>query len=180
MAKLEKLLGQVDTCRQRLDKIPKLLKRFRQSILSAACSGRLTADWREENSTDKSGSNEDMPDGWENAPFSEFIESSFYGPRFGKEDYAAEGVPTIRTTDIAFDGTIILTDAPRIKLSADQTEKYRLLHGVKGCTRRLVELPKGSGIAAFKDLFHLAPQVFYRVEIRRVRRKIFHSKRRQS
>ena len=76
-----------------------------------------------------------MPDGWENAPFSEFIESSFYGPRFGKEDYAAEGVPTIRTTDIAFDGTIILTDAPRIKLSADQTEKYRLLHGDLVVTR---------------------------------------------
>src|SRR5439155_23756518 len=26
-----------------------LLKRFRQSVLVAACSGRLTADWREEN-----------------------------------------------------------------------------------------------------------------------------------
>jgi type I restriction enzyme S subunit len=46
VAKLEKLLGQVDTCQQRLTKIPLLLKRFRQSVLAAACSGRLTADWR--------------------------------------------------------------------------------------------------------------------------------------
>ena len=46
---VEKLLGQVDACQQRLEKMPKLLKRFRQSILAAACSGRLTADWREEN-----------------------------------------------------------------------------------------------------------------------------------
>ena len=49
VAKLEKLLGQVDACQQRLEKLPKLLKRFRQSILAAACSGRLTADWRKQN-----------------------------------------------------------------------------------------------------------------------------------
>ncbi|SRR6266540_467953 len=49
VTKLEKLLGKVDTCQQRLAKIPVLLKRFRQSVLAAACSGRLTADWREEN-----------------------------------------------------------------------------------------------------------------------------------
>ncbi|MEO7676950.1 MAG: restriction endonuclease subunit S, partial [Verrucomicrobiota bacterium] len=49
VAKLEKLLGKVDACQQRLAKIPVLLKRFRQSVLAAGCSGRLTADWREEN-----------------------------------------------------------------------------------------------------------------------------------
>ena len=51
VAKLETLLGKVDASQQRLAKIPVLLKRFRQSVLAAACSGRLTADWREENST---------------------------------------------------------------------------------------------------------------------------------
>jgi type I restriction enzyme, S subunit len=50
VAKLEALLAKVDTCQQRLARIPLLLKRFRQSVLAAACSGRLTADWREENS----------------------------------------------------------------------------------------------------------------------------------
>jgi type I restriction enzyme S subunit len=47
--KLEKLLTRVNNCKDRLDKIPGLLKRFRQSVLAAACSGRLTADWREKN-----------------------------------------------------------------------------------------------------------------------------------
>jgi len=46
VAKLQKLLIQVDACQSRLRKIPLLLKRFRQSVLIAACSGRLTADWR--------------------------------------------------------------------------------------------------------------------------------------
>ena len=49
VAKLEKLLGKVDACQKRLEKIPFILKRFRQSVLAAACSGRLTADWRQEN-----------------------------------------------------------------------------------------------------------------------------------
>jgi type I restriction enzyme S subunit len=52
VAKLEKLLSQVDACQNRLAKIPVLLKRFRQSVLAAACSGRLTADWREEHSSE--------------------------------------------------------------------------------------------------------------------------------
>ncbi len=49
VAKLEKLLEKVEACRTRLEKIPVLLKRFRQSVLAAACSGRLTADWRKQN-----------------------------------------------------------------------------------------------------------------------------------
>src|SRR5688572_2365870 len=53
VAKLETLLGKVDACQQRLAKIPVLLKRFRQSVLAAASSGRLTADWREENRSEE-------------------------------------------------------------------------------------------------------------------------------
>ncbi|NER38554.1 MAG: hypothetical protein F6J93_32150 [Oscillatoria sp. SIO1A7] len=49
VAKLEKLLAKVDACKQRLEKIPTILARFRQSVLARACSGRLTADWREQN-----------------------------------------------------------------------------------------------------------------------------------
>ena len=49
VAKLKTLLGKLDSCEERLGKIPRLLKRFRQSVLAAACSGRLTADWREQN-----------------------------------------------------------------------------------------------------------------------------------
>ena len=46
-AKLDELLAQVDTLKARIDGIPALLKRFRQSVLAAAVSGRLTEAWRE-------------------------------------------------------------------------------------------------------------------------------------
>lgn len=45
-AKLDELLAQVDTLKARIDGIPSLLKRFRQSVLAAAVSGRLTEGWR--------------------------------------------------------------------------------------------------------------------------------------
>lgn len=47
--KLDALLARVDRARTRLDRVPLILKRFRQAVLSAATSGQLTEDWREEN-----------------------------------------------------------------------------------------------------------------------------------
>ncbi|AMD01478.1 restriction endonuclease subunit S [Halomonas chromatireducens] len=44
--KLDELLAQVNNLKARLDGIPVILKRFRQSVLVAAVSGRLTSDWR--------------------------------------------------------------------------------------------------------------------------------------
>ena len=44
--KLDELLAQVDTIKARVDVIPGILKRFRQSVLAAAVSGRLTEEWR--------------------------------------------------------------------------------------------------------------------------------------
>ena len=47
--KLEVVLGRVDACRARLDRVHDHIKRFRQSVIAAATSGKLTEDWREEN-----------------------------------------------------------------------------------------------------------------------------------
>jgi type I restriction enzyme S subunit len=52
VAKLEGLLTRVNTTKERLAKVSMILKRFRQAVLAAACSGRLTADWRENNQKD--------------------------------------------------------------------------------------------------------------------------------
>ncbi|MDD9180019.1 MULTISPECIES: restriction endonuclease subunit S [Aliivibrio] len=46
--KLDEVLAQVDTIKARLDGIPSLLKRFRQSVLASAVSGKLTEEWRGE------------------------------------------------------------------------------------------------------------------------------------
>lgn len=56
--KLDTLLAQVETTKARLDRIPQILKTFRQSVLAAAVSGELTEDWR--NSSKEAGSPEQI------------------------------------------------------------------------------------------------------------------------
>ncbi|WP_165381454.1 MULTISPECIES: restriction endonuclease subunit S [unclassified Pseudoalteromonas] len=48
--KLDEVLAQVDAIKGRLDSIPTIIKRFCQSVLAAAVSGKLTEQWRGENS----------------------------------------------------------------------------------------------------------------------------------
>lgn len=51
--KLDELLAQADTIKTRLDAIPTILKRFRQSDLAAAVSGKLTEEWRKNSQISK-------------------------------------------------------------------------------------------------------------------------------
>lgn len=50
--KLDTLLAQVETTKARLERIPQILKTFRQSVLAAAVSGKLTEEWREQRQTE--------------------------------------------------------------------------------------------------------------------------------
>jgi type I restriction enzyme S subunit len=46
VAKVEALLEQLRRAKDRLDRVPLILRRFRQAVLAAACEGRLTEEWR--------------------------------------------------------------------------------------------------------------------------------------
>ncbi|HII1679154.1 TPA: restriction endonuclease subunit S [Salmonella enterica] len=52
--KVDTLLAQVDSTKARLEKIPQILKRFRQAVLASAVSGKLTLAWRENNEVSES------------------------------------------------------------------------------------------------------------------------------
>lgn len=47
VARIEALLTQINAARDRLSRVPLIMKKFRQTVLAAACSGRLTERWRE-------------------------------------------------------------------------------------------------------------------------------------
>lgn len=59
--KLDSLLAQVITAQTRLEKIPTLLKRYRQAVLAATTSGELTKEWREAQTTSFPRSRVGMP-----------------------------------------------------------------------------------------------------------------------
>ena len=105
VAKMEKLLDKVDACQKRLAKIPVILKCFRQSVLAAACSGRLTADWRDKNQMDDVSENGELPVGWHWRTVEELLPPGgiFDGP-FGSHlktsDYTDDGVRVVRLGNI--------------------------------------------------------------------------------
>lgn len=127
VAKLEKLLGKVDGCQQRLMKIPLILKRFRQSVLAAACSGRLTADWRETSPGPKNHPEEELPAGWRTALVGQVIDNLKYGTA-QKCSYERRGVPVLRIPNIE-QGVISHSDLKYAELPENEFQQLRLKPG---------------------------------------------------
>jgi type I restriction enzyme, S subunit len=138
VAKVEALLARVNAARQRLAKVPAILKRFRRSVLAAACSGRLTSGWRGVGARDREprqltsrGSDGDeVPASW-----SENTLESLCNPRrpisYGvlkPGPYIEGGIPLLRIVDIV-DGAVTAENAHRI--SHELSDEYRrtLLQG---------------------------------------------------
>lgn len=88
--KLDELLAQVDTLKARIDAIPALLKRFRQSVLAAAIDGTLTENWRQ-------GSG--IAFEWSTVVFSDLLRE-FRGGASQKPSDLMEGVPVIRSSAV--------------------------------------------------------------------------------
>ena len=98
VAKLEKLMAKVDQCKARLDKIPSILKRFRQSVLAVACSGELTKEWREEHGRSSIGKDTDKKSsyGWEFTNLKKLTQVVTSGSRGWAKYYSEKGALFIR------------------------------------------------------------------------------------
>lgn len=73
--KLDTLLAQVDSTKARLEQIPQILKRFRQAVLAAAVSGKLTQEWRSNNKTLESA--QDLLKRWLDIRENNFISNQY-------------------------------------------------------------------------------------------------------
>lgn len=85
--KLDAVLARVDACRERLDRVPGILKRFRQAVLAAATFGKLTEEWRSSHARFLSS-------GWEETTIGSLLES---GPRNGYSPRAVEYQTSVKT-----------------------------------------------------------------------------------
>ena len=86
--KLDTLLAQVENTKARLELIPQILKRFRQSVLAAAVSGRLTEEWR-------NGAEFEV----ESDALGKFV-SIDIGHAFKSKEFSARGISLIRGQNI--------------------------------------------------------------------------------
>lgn len=115
--KLESLLRKVKDAKAFLDEIPEILRNFRQSVLSAACSGKLTEDWR--------AINGEQP--WATILLGDLVDSSANG--FSKRR-GASGKETVvlRLADFK-DATRIRGNERKINLTEKEIGRYRLNEG---------------------------------------------------
>ncbi len=133
VAKVEELLGRMNGARERLAKVPTLLKRFRQSILAAACSGQLTTEWRDQREDlpspigEPAGDSDGLPASWEQATVGHVIESLKYGTS-KKCGYARKGVPVLRIPNIG-DGIVTQDDMKYADLEPAEVDQLRLRTG---------------------------------------------------
>ncbi|EDU6364094.1 restriction endonuclease subunit S [Salmonella enterica subsp. enterica serovar Florian] len=106
--KLDTLLAQVDSTKARLEQIPQILKRFRQSVIVAAVSGKLTKELHKINKFKLTELNISLPSLWKVSEIGQFADVKG-GKRLPKgESLIAEntGFPYIRAGQLK-NGTVL-------------------------------------------------------------------------
>ncbi|UWM64768.1 restriction endonuclease subunit S [Enterobacter sp. CP102] len=86
--KLDTLLAQVDSTKARLEKIPQILKRFRQAVLAAAATGNLNQNI---SSNNKKNTLKEV---------GIMIKTGPFGSALHKSDYISNGIPVINPMHI--------------------------------------------------------------------------------
>lgn len=114
--KLDALLSRVEAGRVRLERVPGLLKRFRQSVLSAAVSGELTREWRGGGDAE-----------WEETSIRELAADIRYGTA-QKCDYDDSGLPVLRIPNVS-GGRISTDDLKYGKFEQSELKKLALKAG---------------------------------------------------
>jgi len=129
--KTDELLAQVDAIKTRLDAIPNILKRFRQSVLAAAVSGKLTFAWNQNNSKVK----------WDRDIIKNISSKIGSGstPKGGKSAYRESGVMLVRSMNIHFDkikykGMAFIDEAQAKKLDNAKVHEDDVLLNITGAS----------------------------------------------
>jgi type I restriction enzyme, S subunit len=142
VAKLENLLGKVNACQKRLERIPLILKRFRQSVLAAACSGRLTEDWREENQKVESAfellknvnndaevcEDTDLPPTWSKCYLESLADLITKGasPRWQGINYSDDGVLFVTSENVGW-GKMLLEQSKYVEPKINEIQPRSIL-----------------------------------------------------
>ncbi|NMG73427.1 restriction endonuclease subunit S [Aromatoleum diolicum] len=124
--KLDSVLARVDACRDRLDRLPALLKRFRRSVLAAATSGRLTKDWRE--ATSNCMPSCDEPIGWTVCKIKDAGKVQLGRQRSPKFHSGESMRPYLRVQNV-FEDRLDFSDVMTMDFPGEDFERYQLHPG---------------------------------------------------
>jgi type I restriction enzyme S subunit len=119
VAKIEELFTQLEAGTNALERVRAGLRRYKASVLKAACDGKLVESGRSENG--------DLPDGWQWKSASEFCIAVESGST-PKADFMTSGkgeVPFLKVYNLKFDGTLDFTIKPTFISVETQTTKLK-------------------------------------------------------
>lgn len=148
--KIDILLSLVESTKARLEQIPQILKRFRQAVLAAAVSGKLTEDYRENQ----------VITSWDTTTLGTLIVDSCNGlaKRSGTD---GEDITILRLADFK-DAQRIHGNERKITLDSKEINKYSLkkndvlvirVNGSADLAGRFIEYKQNDDIEGFCDHF---------------------------
>lgn len=125
---IESNFARLDEAVAALDQTARAVEGYWHSVQNAAFTGRLTAPPASD-STHGGDVEQGIPRGWSLTTVGALKQFSMYGPRFSSDEYSQDGTAIVRTTDMREDTSIDFTESPRITLTAEDLERYRLERG---------------------------------------------------
>jgi type I restriction enzyme S subunit len=142
VAQAGELLAQAYQVRRRLALLPAVLRRFRQSVLAHAFSGRLTARWRVRRSDREAPRFSDatewqvpeplevpeIPESWTLVALDDLVTRVQHGMSVKADGDAGSGVPMLRMPNIQ-DGRLDLSDLKYVKRGAKGLQRFLLEPG---------------------------------------------------
>ena len=159
--KLDCLLAKVDACKARLDKVPEIIKRFRQSVLADATSGRLTEDRRtakerkQESQISKNALVSELPHHWKLSnindivcSFKNDVRTGPFGSSLNKSEHQNTGIPVWGIESIGKNGVftglnkIFVTEEKAKELDSFSVKGGDIVISRSGTVGELCILPK--------------------------------------
>ena len=117
--KLDALMERLDVCRDIIDRVPTIIKHLRQSVLTAAISGKLTEEWRAEMSVS-------IEKTWAKTKLKNIATDISYGYTASSTD-SPKGPKMLRITDIQ-NNKVDWSTVPYCEIS-NKKHNYFLKHG---------------------------------------------------
>ena len=142
VAKIESLLSHVSAAQKRIATLSELLRRFEQEVSAAACSGKLSEDWRSQNPTaasfepesldvpsnglpaiDEHSSRYEVPDTWVRCRVDALV-SVQNGRAFPSKEYCQTGVKLLRPGNLHINGRVVWCDGNTVHLPPVWMKRY--------------------------------------------------------
>jgi len=142
VARVEALLTHVNAARERLSRVPLIMKRFRQVVLAAACSGKLTEGWGHEVEWDTVNFRSvtiNSKDGIKTGPF---------GSMLKKFEHTTEGIPVygvenVKNLQFLPKNKIFITEEKAAQISNYDVKPGDILLTRSGTVGELCVVPRG-------------------------------------